>query len=612
MSRRRRPRCDGITELGLRCRLPATEGDTQCKGGHVVTSADLARPHVVTPSVHNAGVTTRGDVVLPPGAGYRPDGSPDVFNEGQVDRLFASEGEMTPRRLARQEKLREVLNNAYAATTRGGYNRNVRAFVAFCKEENRIPLPASPDTVREWALDLALHQDEHTHKHYQPGTIAQMLASVSRWHESHDLPDPVSGPLLSMIKRGYANTHGRNPRRAEPILREAWARLIDTTYAAPVHSRRNLAILLLMTNPDAPLGPRPLERFSSWDQLTWPESDDEPAVLVLPYANKVKRIEIARHADPLLDTVRALWELYEWSGRAGPVFAGPEGQITYSNISLIAKEHCERLGDGLQVPDGRLPDELRRRLVETEVRRSDAQVRNGCLLSCEWQGGNRRGEMGPLTWADLDSLPEDERVTRMVVQRSKKDQEGRGHVRLIHPQRDGRLDLRTNLALWRKRVTALLGRPPLPTEPVFFRLDRAANHSEGLSGLSGNAVNDIVKAAVAAAGIQGRYSSHSLRAGFATQAFRSGYTILEVGDHVDWRDSRTPKIYQRDSVRLGSRNATRDPADVEAEEKEGVIAAVLRRVAEHLETDGDDRDDNDGLVDLVGKIVDDELALRPH
>lgn len=610
MNRQRRPRCDGITEMGQPCRLPAVESGTQCKRGHAVTTYDPARPSVVTPSGHTAAVATPGDAVLPPGAGYRPDGSPDVFNEGQVDRLMASDGEMTPRRLARQEELRRLLTNAYATTTRGGYNRNVKAFVDFCKAENRVPLPADPETVREWTLDLALHKDEHTGERYQPGTIAQMLASVSRWHESHDLPDPVSGPLLIMIKRGFAKTYGRNPKRADPILREAWARLIDTTYEPPRYARRNLVILLLMMNPGRPLGPRPLERFSSWDQLTWPESDEEPAVLLLPYTDKVKRVEIARHADPLLDTVRALQDLYEWSERTGPVFAGPEGQITYSNISLIAKEHCERLGNGIRLPDGKLTDDERRRVVETVMRRTDAQVRNATLLSCQWQGANRRSEVGPLTWADLAPLPEDDRVTRMIVERSKKDQEGKGHVRLIHPQRDGRLDLRTNLTLWCQRVTAILGRPPLPSEPVFFRLDQAARRTERIKGLSGNAVNDIVKAAVAAAGLQGNYSAHSLRAGFATQAFRSRYTLLEVSEHVDWRDMRTPKVYLRESVRLGARNATRDPADVEDEEREQVIAAVLRRVAELLESGHSDNDEP--LVDLVAKFVDDEVSARPQ
>jgi len=69
--------------------------------------------------------------------------------------------------------------------------------------------------------------------------------------------------------------------------------------------------------------------------------------------------------------------------------------------------------------------------------------------------------------------------------------------------------------------------------------------------IDGHAVTAVVKAAAAACGFDpARIGGHSLRAGFVTQAFRSGadaHSIMRQTGHVD---PKTLEIYARESAPL--------------------------------------------------------------
>jgi integrase len=602
LSGRRLPRCGGTTELGFRCRLPAgPEG--VCERGHALDL--ISQRGVVTASRHNAVVTTQDEQsAVQQGDGFRPDGTPDVFNEAMLDRIFESEGEMTPRRRARQEILKKLHADARAKTTVQGYGRHVKSFVDFCNQEGYVPFPANPDVLLQWLGEVALHEDEKTGQAYQTSYVRQMISAVAKWHTSHKLANPANHEVLANVGRGYANTLGRNPKQALPILRKALRLVIDTTFTLSAQTVRNKATHLLNLNDGARFGPRALEAFASWQQVTWPTSDDEPAIVRRVVRGEEQLMTIARHADPHLDAVLALRNWYECSEGADPVFPGPKRHpMTAGAFTRQFKESFAAAGVPEHLPLELISDDDRRRIVDTVIRRTDIQVRDGAMLSLEWFGANRRSEVSDFIWADVTRSPEDPKVLRMVIERSKTDQESAGMTRLIHPQRDPRLDVATHLAEWQKRAEEILGRPVCPSDPIFFRLDQAGHPENGPEPLSPNAVNDRVKLAVAAARLQGYYTSHSLRSGFATQAFLSGYDTAEVQEHLGHADIRSTLIYKRAAVGHGRRNPTRDPSEDMTEREELTAMTVLRRLAEYLENDvGDER-----VSEIFARFLDEEL-----
>ena len=87
----------------------------------------------------------------------------------------------------------------------------------------------------------------------------------------------------------------------------------------------------------------------------------------------------------------------------------------------------------------------------------------------------------------------------------------------------------TWLEEWKRRVTAELGRAPLPMESHFFPVDRHGNLvlDEDDPGLDVDDISEMVKRRCASAGLDGRYSGHSMRRGFATTAAVDGRLSAE-------------------------------------------------------------------------------------
>jgi len=81
---------------------------------------------------------------------------------------------------------------------------------------------------------------------------------------------------------------------------------------------------------------------------------------------------------------------------------------------------------------------------------------------------------------------------------------------------------------------------------------RAVRANGTLGGaISGQVINEVVKAAAAAAGFDpARVGGHSLRAGFVTQAFRSGADAHAIMRQTGHRDPKTLEIYARENAPL--------------------------------------------------------------
>jgi site-specific recombinase XerD len=179
-----------------------------------------------------------------------------------------------------------------------------------------------------------------------------------------------------------------------------------------------------------------------------------------------------------------------------------------------------------------------------------AGKRDRALLALGFAGAFRRSELVALDVADLREDPEGLRV---LVRRSKVDQEGAGfekaipHGRFIKP-----------VALLRDWLDAA----GITEGPIFRpvsrsgrvrrgaqsarRFDEASAEFDRASRLTTQAVADIVKRYATAAGLDAAtFGAHSLRAGYITTAAERGADLARIMDQSGHRDTRTVVGYIR-------------------------------------------------------------------
>lgn len=166
--------------------------------------------------------------------------------------------------------------------------------------------------------------------------------------------------------------------------------------------------------------------------------------------------------------------------------------------------------------------------------------RDRALLALGFAGAFRRSELVAL---DVTDLVEDREGLRVIVRRSKTDQEGKGiekaipHGRFIRP-----------VAMVREWLDAA----GITEGPVFRPVSRSGRvrKSDTVSDLpprlTTQAVADIIKRYTKEAGLDASaFGAHSLRAGFITTAADRGVDLAKIMDVSGHRDPRTVVGYIR-------------------------------------------------------------------
>lgn len=149
-----------------------------------------------------------------------------------------------------------------------------------------------------------------------------------------------------------------------------------------------------------------------------------------------------------------------------------------------------------------------KRMIDKTPGSTSAGLRDRALLLLGFFGAFRRSELAALDKADLA----DTREGLVVHLRwSKTDQEGEGQMVGIPLQQDERYCAVRAVKAWLELRSD-------DTSALFIALDRRCDGAR----LKPQAVERILEAAAKRAGLMGRFTPHSLRAGFATAAARAG------------------------------------------------------------------------------------------
>jgi site-specific recombinase XerD len=209
----------------------------------------------------------------------------------------------------------------------------------------------------------------------------------------------------------------------------------------------------------------------------------------------------------------------------------------------------ERVWQGIRRTCGAAPRRVAPAVVEDLQKMLDCLpdaligLRDRALLVVGLTGAFRRAELVAL---DVEDLAFNTDGVSVTVRRSKTDQFGAGKLVELASDADPATCPAQTLRAW-------LHAAQLAQGAIFRHVDR---HGRVLGRLAPAAVAKIVKRSAAAAGFgAAQYAGHSLRAGFATSAFRAGKSELAIRLQGRW-DSRSLEVYLRGDRLRGPHNAS--------------------------------------------------------
>lgn len=163
-------------------------------------------------------------------------------------------------------------------------------------------------------------------------------------------------------------------------------------------------------------------------------------------------------------------------------------------------------------------------------------ARDNALLQVGFFGGFRRSELVDI---EVDHIAWDDQGITLTLPRSKTDQTGEGVVKAI-PYSDGPCCPATALRAWLDAAGVTSG-------PVFRSISKWG--VMGADGLNPASVNTILASAAKLARLAyvPELSSHSLRRGMATSAYRAGADFRDIKRQGAWRHDGTVQGYIEDA-----------------------------------------------------------------
>lgn len=125
---------------------------------------------------------------------------------------------------------------SYARNTRLAYANDWKLFKLWCAEQQRRPLPATPETVLGYVVTLAEKRSV--------ATIDRRLCGIAFYHRQERMADPTNDPEVEVTMRGIRRAKGTAANGKAPITTSLLRRLL-TQCPATLCGQQARALLLL-------------------------------------------------------------------------------------------------------------------------------------------------------------------------------------------------------------------------------------------------------------------------------------------------------------------------------------------------------------------------------
>jgi integrase len=377
-------------------------------------------------------------------------------------------------------------------------------------------------------------------------TIRIARGGIGLAHRRAGVPDSTADPYVRAVMRGIGRCLWiRRPRQQDPLTHDLLLQLVALRPPLPaVTAVRDRAAVLISGATGLTLTEVTALRRTAVTVL------DDQAVLRLPTGRITLVCRCASPAGDLLCPVAALRDLdADLPAKADLMFGvvhasqrrgtGPLAYPVAADAERVLRAvQAAVRGAGVRWPAGAaLPPHDHDALAQLLARldpETTTWVRDTAALLVGWHLALRGGEVGrALAVADL---ARDRMGYTAMLGRTKCDQVAAGTPLSLLPTQEPRLDPVAALDAWLLRRGGAAG-------PVFTsmrggrpRLDRP---------MSTASVSTVVRARAAAAGLTGRYSSHSLRIGFVVTAIKLGASIPDLMTVTRHRDPEMVGYYAR-------------------------------------------------------------------
>lgn len=415
------------------------------------------------------------------------------------------QAEDDPALAALMTRTAKVYVSSLTPQTRATYVRRWRDFEEWAHEVGLEPLPAAPETVLMYLLDLVDGDDP-----VGIVTVRGRLAAINRVHLESGLAQPGADPALPVFLRGLARI-APPASRADPIAAlkvEDLRHVVKAISNSDPRQSRDRALLELHR---AGLSDREL----GW--LTWNEVAVRNGVVAL-ITHPVRGIN-SRHRLRDSRTSQPAAALAAWRAVAGEdppyVFASVDGlgqrsdrRTHPSEIRRIIDTRLRSLADQSGADDDALS-----RAIRLMNGIDPLALRDRALLLLGFAGAFRRIDLVDLLWSDVHEEPGG-LVVRLRF--SKTDRNGMGRDVGIPYGKSPETCPASAVLAWRGHMQSHLGVECTQRLPVFVTVGRVGRL--GTQHMTPESVTRVVVDRARAAGIDGRWGGRSLRAGFISTA----------------------------------------------------------------------------------------------
>ena len=194
-----------------------------------------------------------------------------------VGELLPPDDERAQRILRNVNDFIEMAHGALADSTLAALRSDGQLFASWCRRHHKAWLPADPETVAKFVLDLGAVR--------KPTTISRYIASIALWHRAADLPNPTDALRVDMARRKIARAWAQREdvtllKQAPPLGQAEMDEVLAAIAAKPVllpSDVRDRALLLVARDSMA----RASELVAlRWEDLEADESDGSGTIVI--------------------------------------------------------------------------------------------------------------------------------------------------------------------------------------------------------------------------------------------------------------------------------------------------------------------------------------------
>lgn len=139
-------------------------------------------------------------------------------NEIVLTNKGAMERHESPPQLGEQAKA--FAGKSKAENTKIAYSSDWADFTAWCAANARQPLPASSETIADYAADMA--------QRLKASTISRRLSAIRAAHKIAGFGNPADSPIVDAVLEGISRALGTAPSQKTPALTEDIKAMVDT------------------------------------------------------------------------------------------------------------------------------------------------------------------------------------------------------------------------------------------------------------------------------------------------------------------------------------------------------------------------------------------------